>query len=96
MEYKLLSDDDKHEHIGAFAKAQEADHYLHCVNRDRYKKILKSSAIGDRFRQRINKLLAETEERIEECEAIISATYQDFPDAEPLKAGLARLEARKR
>jgi hypothetical protein len=90
MDYKLLTDEDKHKDLAAFLHAQERDHFLHTVNRDRYAAMLAKLPHGP-FRQRIEKLHQETCDRLAEVEAIILGS--SFPPVEALRKALVALRA---
>jgi len=92
--YLLLEEDEKHEHLANFLLAQERDHYLHTINKERYEKMLEHLPQGD-FRNRIHKLHSETCSRIEEVTAIIEATMKDVPTEDTLKSALARAQLKQ-
>jgi len=79
-----------------FMEAQERDHWLHTINRQRYQSILATAPAGkNAFRTRIEGLLAETEDRITEVEAIIAATISQMPSAETIATIAIDLEAER-
>ena len=94
MDYVLLSDDSKVEALAGFLHGQEQDHYLHTINRDRYRVLLERLAECP-FRDRIQRLHDETCERLGEVEAIIVATRPSLPGADELRAAMARLTLRR-
>jgi predicted naringenin-chalcone synthase len=61
-----------------YLEAQERDHWVHQLNKARYEAMLPGLAVGP-FRTRVQQLLAETDSRLEEVEAIILATHATLP-----------------
>lgn len=68
--------------------------FCHELNRERYTEMLKSLPQGD-FRQRIQQLLAETNSRIAEVEAILQTTEPQLPPPARIEAAVQRMEARR-
>lgn len=75
MGYKKITEGEKATVMHEFLKAQEMDHFCHTINAERYTKILLDPDLpeGD-FKDRVVKLLAETEDRLLEVELIIKHT----------------------
>jgi hypothetical protein len=61
-----------------YLEAQERDHWIHQLNKARYEAMLVTLPQGT-FRTRVQQLLTETDSRLEEVEAIISATQATLP-----------------
>lgn len=96
MEYHLLTEDHKHEHVANFILAQEQDHYLHSINKKRYEDMLYCGGIpAGPFRERIERLHAETCDRLMEVEAILLSTRKAMPEPETLRAALVRLDQKR-
>lgn len=93
MAYRVLTEDEESETIVLFMLAQERDHHSHSVNRDRYQRMLKDLPPGP-FRERIQHLLAETNDRLVEVEAIIAATVPQMPPADRVSAIREALKAK--
>jgi hypothetical protein len=93
MKYMVLTQDDQDEIMQQFLEAQERDLFCFRVNLERYDNIIKSS-VSAAFGKRITQLRAETLSRIEEVEAIISASDAQIPPAERLSAAKARVAAK--
>lgn len=75
MKYEHLTDADQKEIGAKFLQSQEIDHYCHTVNAERYRNILNDPTLSDgEFKERIQKLLAETEARLVEVELIVKHT----------------------
>jgi len=92
--YKVLDQDTRDDIIVEFFEAQERD--LHCflLNKERYEAMLEHLEDGP-FRKRIEKLLAETNQRIAEVEAIIAATEKQLPGSDRIAAAKQRLQAKR-
>ena len=75
MDYKTLVKEEKAGVVSAFLHAQEMEHFLHSLNIERYLKILADPElpVGE-FREKIEKLLIDTEERLFEVGLIIKHT----------------------
>lgn len=93
-QYHLLRDDHKHKHLANYLLAQETDHYLHSINKDRYVYILQNLPPGS-FRDRIQKLHDETCERLAEVDAIIKAVHASSPPIEEMKKALVLIEEKQ-
>lgn len=91
--FTALTLDDQDEILVAFMWAQERDLFLHTVNKQRFEGILADVAEGP-FRDRIAKLLADTQTRLAEVDAIIKNTLPQMPPVARTDAALARLRAR--
>ena len=61
-----------------YLEAQERDHWVHQLNKARYETMLPTLSDGV-FKNRVLQLLAETNSRIEEVEAIVIATQSTLP-----------------
>jgi hypothetical protein len=92
--YVLLRQDEIDEMIAQTLLANERDLAMHRLNRERYEAMLPMLAEGA-WKERIAKLLAETEDRIGEVLSILDATRSQAPDAARLSAALQRLEGAK-
>nr|WP_297805374.1 hypothetical protein [Tepidiforma sp.] len=77
-----------------FLKAQERDLFVHNLNRKRFENMLQTLPPGE-FRQRIQQLKAETEQRISEVDTIIRATANQLPPQTRLQAAAQRIAARQ-
>ena len=62
-----------------YLEAQEKDHWVHNLNKERYEAMLPGLAPVT-FKTRVHTLLAETLSRLEEVEAIILATHATLPE----------------
>ena len=72
MEYKKLDVKEKTAVVNDFLRAQEMDHYCHTLNAGRYRKILEDPELPDgEFKEKIQKLLSDTEARLAEVGLII-------------------------
>ena len=89
-EYMVLSKDEKDDIIVAFMLGQERDKYCHELNSERYKKILESAEPGE-WRNKIEKLLKETEQRLVEVNSIIETTKNQMPPPARIEAAKKRL-----
>jgi Tfp pilus assembly protein PilO len=94
MNYKTLKQDEMQEVIVSFYKGQETDLYVHNINKERYEEMLKTLPEGP-FKTRVEKLLAETNERIEEVSAILAATEKQLPAQNEIDTVLASLELKE-
>ena len=61
-----------------FLEAQERDHYVHIKNKERYTNLLLTVPEGA-YKIRLQKLLADVNEKIEQVEAIIEVTQAQLP-----------------
>jgi len=93
-EFILLTQEERDEMLAATLLAQERDLFAHRHNKGRFERILANGAKGE-FRQRIQRLLAETNERISEVEQIIEALRPELPPIQRLRAAHARLKAKE-
>ena len=73
MNYKVITEVDKKKIMDDFLRAQEMDLFCHTINAERYSKMLQDPKMSEgEFKEKIKRLLSETEERIKETELIIS------------------------
>ncbi|MDM7913027.1 MAG: hypothetical protein QUS09_08010 [Methanotrichaceae archaeon] len=93
MNYKLLSEDEKDEIAASFLLAQERDHYCHTVNIARLREMLKDGLPEGVWKNHVQQLLADSEERLAQVESIIKSTA--LPSLERLQAAKARIEAKE-
>jgi ferritin-like metal-binding protein YciE len=93
-QYQLLTQEEQDEIIATFLKAQERDLFVHNLNRQRFEDMLGTLPAGE-FRQRIQQLKAETEQRISEVDAIIKSTAKQLPPQARLQAAAQRIAARE-
>jgi hypothetical protein len=61
-----------------FLEAQERDHYVHIKNKDRYTNLLVTAPEGA-YKIRLQRLLADVNEKIEQVEAVINVTQAQLP-----------------
>lgn len=95
IDYKAFkSVDEKNRILVEFLEAQERDHYVHTINRQRYQDMLPTLADGP-FKERIQRLLAETEDRLGEVEAIIVATQATAPKQADIDTMVADIRQRR-
>jgi hypothetical protein len=92
MEYKILTEKARDKTIVEFFEAQERDLHSHTINKERYESMLPSLQPG-KFRARIQELLEQTNDRLEEVSNIIKATIPQLPPDERIKAILAERDA---
>lgn len=77
MEYKFLKDSEKDVILKDFLLAQERDHHCHTVNAKRFRKILSDPELPEgEFKEKIKRMLSETESRLIEVELIIKHTAE--------------------
>lgn len=94
MKYISFEEEEKHDIILQYLKAQEKDHFVHNLNKTRYEDMLTTLPEGS-FRTRIQGLLDETNSRLIEVEAIIESTKKDLPSAGVITAALDRLKTKE-
>lgn len=93
MDYKILTQDERDDTTVAFLHAQERDHYCHAINKARFEAMLPTLANGQ-FKDRIVKLLADTNDRLAEVEMIIAHTTSTLPPQQRIDAAQARIAAK--
>ena len=75
MDYKTLTVKEKDAVVNAFLRSQEMDHYCHSLNAARYRSMLSDPEFSDgEFKEKIKKLLSDTEARLVEVELILRYT----------------------
>jgi hypothetical protein len=93
-EFLLLSQEERDEMLAATLLAQERDLFMHKANKERFQRILANGARGE-FRQRIQQLRDETDQRISEVTQIIEALKPELPPVARLRAAAERIKARE-
>jgi hypothetical protein len=93
-EFLLLSQEERDEMLAATLLAQERDLFMHRANKERFGRILANGATGE-FRQRVQQLHDETNQRISEVTQIIEALKPELPPVTRLKAAAERIKARE-
>lgn len=88
---ELITQLEKDKTIVQYMQAQQRDLHIHNVNLERYNTMLETLPEG-KYKDRIVKLKAETEERIEEVSAIVAATEPQMPSQERIDAALLDIE----
>ena len=94
-EYQTLTDTEKDDHVVNFMKAQETDLYLHNINKQRYETMLQNLPEG-KWKERVQTLLDETNERIQEVSSTIEATKPQMPDQTRVDSALARIAEKEK
>jgi len=75
MEYKKITVEEKQSAIDNFIRAQELDHHCHTINVERFRAMLADVGLVEgAFKERLKKLLSDTEERLSEIELILKHT----------------------
>jgi ferritin-like metal-binding protein YciE len=92
MDYKVLKQEEMDNIVVEFHGAQERDHFTHNLNKARYEEMLPTLDEGA-FKSRIQELLNETNGRIEEVEAIMTATESQLPSKDKIDAIVAEKAA---
>ncbi|GIV04038.1 MAG: hypothetical protein KatS3mg015_2868 [Fimbriimonadales bacterium] len=92
--YQALTQEEMDDIVVEFLKAQERDLFVHNLNRQRFDDMLQTLPPGE-FRQRIQQLKAETEQRISEVDTIIKSTAKQLPPQTRLQAAAQRIAARE-
>ena len=90
MTYQILQEIEQDDALVLTLASQERDHFTHTINKQRYETILSSIPVG-RFRDRVTHLLGETNERLEDVNAIIAALTPQMPPAARIAASVSRL-----
>ena len=93
MAYMLLNSDEQDDTLVLFMASQERDQFTHTINKARYEAMLLTLSPGP-FRDRIQTLLDETNQRLAEVKAIIAATVPQMPSAPKIATSLTRLKAK--
>jgi len=94
MEFKTLTQDDQDLIIVQTLKAQEQDLFCHQINKSRYEAMLPSLPEGE-FKERIGRLLLETNSRLEEVSAILEAVKVQAPSQERIDAVLTTIKSKE-
>ncbi|MCX7800087.1 MAG: hypothetical protein N2109_07065 [Fimbriimonadales bacterium] len=92
-QYRVLSQEEMDDIVVEFFAAQERDMFCHELNKQRYEEMLKVLPEGE-YRQRVARLLAETNERMAEVEAIIAKTEPQLPPTARVQAAAQRIKAK--
>jgi hypothetical protein len=91
MDYQVLTEEEQHDMLLGTLYAQERDHWLHTVNKERYEAILADKTISQAFRSQVQNLLQQTDARIHEVTHIIEKLRPQLPPAEHLQAAVVRI-----
>lgn len=91
--YVALTEEEQDDIMAAFILSQEQDHYTHTVNLERYEKMLQDMPHG-KWKERIEQLKAQIEERLAEVNSIIAASATQIPPEQRLQAALTRIRAK--
>jgi hypothetical protein len=91
MDYQVLTDEEKHDMLVNTLYAQERDHWMHTVNKERYEAILADPDVKPNLRAQVQKLLTDTESRIHEVTHIIEKLRPQLPAAEHIQAAVVRI-----
>ena len=94
MDYLTLSEEEKNEVIVRFYKAQEMDHFVHSLNKERYEQMLPTLPEGD-FKNNVQKLLNETNSRLDEVNVILEKTRPQLPVKTDLDATVQTIKAQE-
>lgn len=94
-QYQFLSEEERDEHIVAFAHAQEQDLFLHRINAERFRAMLAAGGHGEQFEAHLRKMLSDTESRIAEVSSTIEATKRQLPPAPRAGRALGRIRAQR-
>ena len=95
MEFRFLNQEERDEIIVEFFKAQERDAFCHMINLQRFDDMLRKLPPG-KWRDTIQTLRDQTQERLNEILSIIEATIPQLPPQERIQAALERLEKRNK
>ena len=93
-DFKVLTEEEQDEIIVEFLEAQERDLFSHTINLDRFERMLRKLPNGP-WRERIEELKRQTQERLMEVASIIEATLPQLPPPERIRAAKQRLLARR-
>jgi hypothetical protein len=91
MIYQVLTEAEQHDMLLGTLYAQERDHWLHSVNKERFQAILADPTITKTFRSQVQILLEQTDARLHEVTQIIEKLRPQLPQAEQLHAALLRI-----
>ena len=94
MPYECINTDEQDDIIVGFLRSQEKDEYCHSTNLARFNDMLVGLPAG-RFKDRITQLRDDTQERLNEVQAIIASTMSQLPDQTRIDASLGRIRARE-
>ena len=92
--YKTLTQDEMDDMLVNTLKAQERDLFAHETNKERCLSILKTAPAGE-FKDSIKKFVDDTESRISDVSAIITALTPQLPPQERIDASMLRLAAQE-
>lgn len=91
-DYQVLSQEEQDDIIVSFMLSQEKDKYCLELNLQRYTEMLKTLE-GGQWRDRVEKLQAESTSRLAEIDSIIEVTKAQMPPSERIDTAKARISA---